>query len=84
MCALNFKQNYCSQKMDREENLPRQGTAREDQITTVLSSLVDCAQGSDDKNSHLEKTIVKHAGTLLEKEGTEEYCPLFHSQYLVL
>lgn len=54
MCALNFKRNYCSQKMGREENLPRQETAREDQISNVLSSLVSGAQGCDNNNSPLK------------------------------
>lgn len=38
------------QKMGREENLPRQGTAKEGQISNVLSSSVDGGQGSDDNN----------------------------------
>lgn len=55
MCVLNFKQNYCSQKMDREEKLPRQGTAREDEISNVLSSSVDCEEYSDDSSGPLKK-----------------------------
>lgn len=58
MCVLNFKQNYYSHKMDREENLSRQGTAREDQISNVLSSSVDGVQGSDDDNDPLKKQLL--------------------------
>lgn len=58
MCVLNFKQNYCSGEMDRERNLPWQRTAREDQISNILSSSVACAQGSDDNDGVLKKQLL--------------------------
>lgn len=44
--------------MNREENLPRRGTAREDQISNVLSSSVDGVQGSDDYKGPLKKQLL--------------------------
>lgn len=44
--------------MDRGENLPRQGTAREYQIYNILSALVDGMQSSDDNHIPLKKQLL--------------------------
>ena len=44
--------------MDRERNLPWQKTAREHQISNILSSSAACAQGSDDNDGALKKQLL--------------------------